>query len=200
MDFLSDNCLFSPITNDLKESLAGFVCTKEKDIESFFRNEAIDYANEMMGQSYAFIEKETKAIVCAFCVTCASISTDEMPKPFRNKMNRTIPYVKQRNTYPAILLAQLAINDSYLNLHLGDKLMSLIKIWIVKYASQVAGRYLIVDAINTPKVIEFYKRNNFNLVFPSEAEECKLSDLQSDMPLKTRFMIADLIDVKRSFL
>ena len=78
--------------------------------------------------------------------------------------------------------------------------MSLIKIWIVKYASQVAGRYLIVDAINTPKVIEFYKRNNFNLVFPSEAEECKLSDLQSDMPLKTRFMIADLIAVKRSFL
>ena len=198
MDFLSDNCILSPITDDLRNSLARFVCAKALNIESFFRNEAIDYANEMMGQSYAFVEKETKDIVCAFCVTCASISTDEMPKSFRNKMNRRIPYVKQRNTYPAILLAQLAINDLYKELHLGDKVMRLIKAWIVRYASQIAGRYLIVDAVNTPKVIEFYQRNNFKLVFETETDEQSYSEITDNKPLETRFMITDLIDIKHN--
>ena len=198
MDFLTENCRFCRISDDLKQSLAVFSCSKSEKIESFFRNEAVDYSKQMMGQSYAFVEKDSNAVVCAFCVACASVSTAEMPKKFRNKMNRLVPYVKQRDTYPAVLLAQIAIDDKYAELHLGDKLISLIKTWIVLYASQIAGRYLIVDAINIPKVIEFYQRNKFKMVFASEAEERMSCDMEDDVPLETRFMIADLIDVKNN--
>lgn len=196
MDFLTEHCVFLPVTNELKNSLVRFACAKEDKIEKFFRSEALDYADELMGQSYAFVDMDTQDIVGAFCVACASVSTSEMPKPMRNKLNRNIPYVKQRDTYPAVLLAQLAVNDKYAELHLGTKILSLIKVWIVKHASKISGRYLIVDAVNNPKVIEFYNRNGFRLVFATEEDERNHCEMSPEEVLETRFMIYDLKEVK----
>lgn len=200
MDFLTEHCVFVPVTSEMKSSLARFGCAKEDKIEKFFRSEALEYADELMGQSYAFVDKDSQDIVGAFCVACASVSTSEMPKPIRNKLNRNVPYVKQRDTYPAVLLAQFAVDDKYANLHLGTKILSLIKVWIVKHASQISGRYLIVDAVNTPKVIDFYTRNGFRLVFATEDDERLHCEMTPEEMLETRFMIYDLKEVKSSSL
>jgi len=196
MSFLEDYCSIHSLTKEILLSSGGLVCSKEPDIEKFFQKEAIDYASEYMGSSYCIIDNTTQHIVVAFCLACASVETDEMPKSMRNKLNRSIPHIKQRETYPAILLAQLAVSDEYAHLHLGDEAMDIIKMHAIALNKRLAARYLIVDAVNSPKVIDFYARNNFKMVFASEEEEKHFEGKSDEDQLNTRFMLTDLKDVK----
>ena len=56
--------------------------------------------------------------VAAFCVINTDISVDLIPKSTRNKLNRKIPYAKQRDHYPAVLIGQIAVFDAFLEYHL----------------------------------------------------------------------------------
>jgi len=196
MILLSQYYHFLSLTKEVLLSSGGLVCSREPEIEKFFKTEAIDYASEYMGSSYCLIDKDNGHMVAAFCLACASVETDEMPKSMRNKLNRSIPHIKQRETYPAILLAQLAIADEYSHLHLGDRVMDLIKMHAIALNKQLAARYIIVDAVNSPKVIDFYARNNFKMVFASEEEEKHFDGKSDEEQLNTRFMLTDLKDVR----
>ena len=68
MGFLSENCAFAPLTEQLHGALTGFDCQREPAIQDFFRNEAILNAKELMSKSYCFYKKDTMQAVAAFCV------------------------------------------------------------------------------------------------------------------------------------
>ena len=130
--------------------------------------------------------------VAAFCVISTDIAIDLIPKSTRNKLNRKIPYAKQRDHYPAVLIGQIAVFDSFMQYHLGDELMDSIKWWLRNVANLIAARYVVVDAVNHEKVLQFYMRNSFWPVFKTEEYEREANGLGNDQPLTTRFMIADL--------
>ena len=75
---------------------------------------------------------------------------------------------------------------------LRNELMDTIKWWLRNVANLVAARYVVVDAVNHPKVLDFYVRNHFWPVFKTEADEREANELEESEPLMTRFMIADL--------
>ena len=50
-------------------------------------------------------------------------------------------------------------------------MMDLIKTIAINPENTTAARYLVVDAVNTPKVISFYKNNGFKFLFTSDMEE-----------------------------
>ena len=64
-----------------------------------------------------------------------------------------------------------------------------------------ACRYLIVDAVNHPKVLDFYVRNGFQMLFDSDVEELEYLGSEDDdiigKSLRTRLMFFDLIKLKR---
>ncbi len=192
MGYLSENCAFAPLTEQLHEALTGFDCQREPAIQDFFRNEAILNAKELMSKSYCFYKKDTMQAVAAFCVINTDISVDLIPKSTRNKLNRKIPYAKQRDHYPAVLIGQIAVFDTFAKYHLGDELMDSIRWWLRNVANLIAARYVVVDAVNNEKVLQFYARNQFWTVFKTEEDERKANDLEDGQPLLTRFMISDL--------
>ena len=192
MGFLNKNCAFAPLTQQLHEALKGFDCQREPAIQEFFRNEAILNAEELMSKSYCFYRKETMEAVAAFCVINTDIAVDLIPKSTRNKLNRKIPYAKQRDHYPAVLIGQVAVFDGFTQYHLGDELMDSIKWWLRNVANLVAARYVVVDAVNHEKVLQFYARNQFWPVFKTKEDERLANELEDGKPLLTRFMIADL--------
>jgi len=192
MGFLSENCAFAPLTEKLHGMLKGFDCRREPAIQDFFRNEAILNAKELMSKSYCFYKKDTMQAVAAFCVINTDISVDLIPKSTRNKLNRKIPYAKQRDHYPAVLIGQIAVFDAFAEYHLGDELMDSIKWWLRNVANLIAARYVVVDAVNNEKVLQFYSRNQFWTVFKTEEDERKANELEDGQPLLTRFMISDL--------
>ena len=192
MGYLSENCAFAPLTEQLHEALTGFDCQREPAIQDFFRNEAILNAKELMSKSYCFYKKDTMQAVAAFCVINTDISVDLIPKSTRNKLNRKIPYAKQRDHYPAVLIGQIAVFDDFAKYHLGDELMDSIKWWLRNVANLIAARYVVVDAVNNEKVLQFYARNQFWTVFKTEEDKRKANELEDGQPLLTRFMISDL--------
>lgn len=192
MGYLSENCAFAPLTEQLHEALTGFDCQREPAIQDFFRNEAVLNAKELMSKSYCFYKKDTMQAVAAFCVINTDISVDLIPKSTRNKLNRKIPYAKQRDHYPAVLIGQIAVFDAFAKYHLGNELMDSIRWWLRNVANLIAARYVVVDAVNNEKVLQFYARNQFWTVFKTEEDERKANELEDGQPLLTRFMISDL--------
>ena len=72
------------------------------------------------------------------------------------------------------------------------RILGSIKWWLRNVANLIAARYVVVDAVNNEKVLQFYARNQFWTVFKTEEDERKANELEDDQPLLTRFMISDL--------
>lgn len=196
MAYLSEHCVFSPLTEDLISSLSGIECEQAPDIAAFFRDEAVLNERQRLSKSYCFYRKDTMEIVCAFCVSNSSISMRTMPTDTKSDFTADIPDDKRRSFYPATLIGQLAIFDGFRDKHIRDEFLNLIKVWIATEASQIGFRYLVVDAINSPKVLDFYSRNGFETLFDDEQTEKEYRGLHGRKPLRTRFMTYNLTLMK----
>lgn len=173
MSYLLDNCVFCELTREVVDAYGGFSCADE-DISEFFNVEFADYTEQLLGKSYCFVtQRGERAIVCAFTVANSCIKVDNLPNKKRNKINRKIPNAKRRSQYPAVLVGQLAVNSKFRGLHIGGEVMDFIKSWFIDPLNKTGCRYIIVDAINTPKVLQYYTDNGFSFIFSSDEEESK---------------------------
>lgn len=118
--------------------------------------------------------------------------------PFRPYLkNRPIPNIKRNSQYPAVLVGQLAVFDSFAGKHIGDEILSFIKGWFIDPLNKTGCRYIIVDASNHQKVIDFYQRNGFKFIFENIADEIEYMKLDLEPEYKrTRLMYFDLIILK----
>jgi len=186
------------MTKEIVASCGNFVCSKDDDIDKFFHEEFEDYSCQLLGKSYCFYTKQDHRMVAAFTVANSSIRVDNMPKTKRNKLNRKIPFSKQRSQYPAVLVGQLVVFDGFNGYSLGNDVLNFIKAWFIDPLNKTGCRYVIVDAINNEKVLQFYKDNGFDFIFASDEEEMKyLSNAENvaddDAFRKTRLMYFDLM-------
>lgn len=76
----------------------------------------------------------------------------------------------------------------------GSDLISFISSWFVKDDNKSGCRFLLVDAYNNPKTLNFYERNGFLYLFSTEVQEAVSLALPIDTKLKTRIMFYDLLD------
>ena len=189
------------MTKESMTSCQPFVCSKEPDINKFFHEEYLDYENQLLGKSYCFVKRDGQNVVAAFTVANSSVRVDNMPNPKRNQLNRHIPFSKQRSQYPAVLLAQLAVFDGFGGNDIGKEVVDFIKSWFINPLNKTGCRYLVVDAINTPKVLDFYRNNGFEYIFASDEEEMQYMSRSIKVDngtvfRKTRLMVYDLMQLK----
>lgn len=193
-----EQCDFMELTEEVLQQCKGFTC-KDEDITEFFTQDYADYAYQLLGKSYCFVKPDTSEIVCAFTFANSSVKVDSLPSNLRNKLNRKIPNAKRRPQYPAVLVGQLAVSDLFSGHHVGDELLDFIKSWFIDPLNKTGCRYVIVDAVNHPKVFEYYQRNGFKFLFSSDEEEWTflhnkgLEQTTPIEPMKTRLMYFDLI-------
>jgi len=193
-----EQCDFMELTEEVLKQCKDFTC-KDEDITEFFTQDYADYAYQLLGKSYCFVKPDTSEIVCAFTVANSSVKVDSLPSNLRNKLNRKIPNAKRRPQYPAVLVGQLAVSDLFSGHHVGDELLDFIKSWFIDPLNKTGCRYVIVDAVNHPKVFEYYQRNGFKFLFSSDEEEWiflhnkGLEQTTPIEPMKTRLMYFDLI-------
>ena len=193
--FIEDNCEFVEWSRPLIENCSDFSCTHDKDIENFFKNDFENYNNQLLGKSYGFVKANTSLeLVAAFTVSNSMLPVSSLPKNIKNKINRPIPNIKRNSQYPAVLVGQLAVFDSFAGKHIGDEILSFIKGWFIDPLNKTGCRYIIVDASNHQKVIDFYQRNGFKFIFENIADEIEYMKLDLEPEYKrTRLMYFDLI-------
>lgn len=196
--FIEDNCEFVEWSIPLIENCSDFSCTHDKDIENFFKNDFENYNNQLLGKSYGFVKANTSLeLVAAFTVSNSMLPVSSLPKNIKNKINRPIPNIKRNSQYPAVLVGQLAVFDSFARKHIGDEILSFIKGWFIDPLNKTGCRYIIVDASNHQKVIDFYQRNGFKFIFENIADEIEYMKLDLEPEYKrTRLMYFDLIILK----
>lgn len=196
--FIEDNCEFVEWSRPLIENCSDFSCTHDKDIENFFKNDFENYNNQLLGKSYGFVKANTSLeLVAAFTVSNSMLPVSSLPKNIKNKINRPIPNIKRNSQYPAVLVGQLAVFDSFSGKHIGDEILSFIKGWFIDPLNKTGCRYIIVDAANHQKVIDFYQRNGFKFIFENIADEIEYMKLDLEPEYKrTRLMYFDLIILK----
>ena len=127
MAFLNDRCARVPLTPKIVAACAPFSCGN-KDLDEFFSTDYLDYAKQLMGKTYAFLEIDNpREIICAFTVSNASIFTNHLPNARRKRIGKDVPQQKRDMIYPAVLIGRLGVNSKFLRQHIGTELMKSIK-------------------------------------------------------------------------
>lgn len=191
MSFLYDDCSLC----ELKEQndLAGFSCG-DKDLDDFFSNDCIAFANQLLGKTYYYsLKSDPATVVCAFTLANAGIRVSDLPNARRKKIEAHIPHVKALKDYPAVLVARLGVSSDFRSRHVGSDALRYIRYWFLEPNNKTGCRYVLVDAYNHADTLTFYESNGFQTVFSTEHQEKAYRHIEADVRLNTRLMYYDLM-------
>lgn len=114
----------------------------------------------MLARTYVFISDDDPAkIVAAVSVSNSSISMTTVSSRARNRMQRGIPNVKRKRSYPALLVGRLGVNMLFKGKGIGSQVIDYLKHWFSSNGYDSICRYLVVDAVNELHVLYFYGKN-----------------------------------------
>ena len=195
MGFLADKCIFRLLTRELIATCKPFSCCND-DLDEYFLKDSPMWGDQMYGKTYCFVLKEDpQTIVCAFSLSNETIRVDLLPNSQKKRFLKEIPKEKRIRRYPAVLIGRLGVDHRFSGKGIGTELMQIIKFWFIEPDNKAAVRYLAVDALNNSSTLNFYAKNGFTYLFKDEEQEAVCSKMK--MPLKTRYMYFDLIEVIR---
>jgi len=190
IDLLTD-CVSEVLSSD--QLITNFDCD-DRDLNDFFNYDAIHYRDQLLGQTYFFRMKETNEIVCAFSLSADSIKTYLLPGSRRKRIKEHIPHEKSLQSYPALLIGRFGVSVNWNGQGIGSQLINYIRYFCLSKYPYLA-RFLVVDAYNSPEVLNFYQKNDFLFVFSTEQQERE--NLQKTYDhielLPTRQMFYDMI-------
>ena len=206
MGYLFDNCTISLFTEELLHSCEPFSCGDE-DLDDFFSSKALEYTEFRMGKTFCFrLRSDMRKIVSMMTLSYDSIRIYDLPRSRRDAMLKITHHKKTLKRYPGVLIGRLAVNDAeeFKRKGIGSEMIDIVKQWYRSDEIKAGCRMLIVDALNKPEVLAFYRKNGFETLFTSEQqedfyvnppkdEEQRLMRLANPIKLETRLMFTDLL-------
>lgn len=138
-----------------------FNCEINSDLTNFIHSTALDFEDRQIARTFVLINSNKSEVVGYFTISMKSLSTNGMSKTSIKKIDGVS---NSRVCIHSFLIGQLGISDNYSEYKLGTLLLddAFSKIEIAH--NLVAGRYILVDAINHKKVINFYSEYGFALL------------------------------------
>ena len=204
MSFVEEFCFHCPYTEEVAKECHEFHCG-EADLDDFFSKDAFEYEEFRMGKSYCIrLNDAPKTIVAIYTVSSDSIRIFDLPRSRRDAMLKITHHRKRLKRYPGILIGRLGVNSEFAHQGIGSQVLDVIKLWFDSSVVKAGCRFLIVDALNKPNVLDFYRKNGFETLFTSEQqedfyvnppkdEEQRLMRLANPIKLETRLMFTDLL-------
>ena len=121
-------------------------------LNQFLRRKARKHLSEMLAITYLVYDLQHNLVGYYTLSSDTMPATDIIQSRFQNG--------KLYHAYPAIKIGRFAIDEKYKGVDLGTDIMDYIKLRFSTEPQNVASRFLLVDAYNIDKVIEFYKDKN----------------------------------------
>jgi len=131
-------------------------------LKSFLKNQAKDFQESMVAQTYVCIEidekgKEDGRVIAYITLTCSEIDLRESYKL------EDCAYANKYDSLPAVKIARLAVDSRFQKHGLGAILVDLtIAIAIDEIAPMIGCRFVVTDA--KQEALEFYKKQGFTLL------------------------------------
>lgn len=191
---LERDAIMRPYTSEVASYCTPFSC-EDNDLDEFFSKDAFLYENEMLDKTYAWIRTDNPTQILGL-VTLAndSVKAQFMANSARNRIQRSVTNAKRGMNYPAVLIGRLGVSSKFRGrgLHIGSQILDFLKGWFRSFDNKTGCRFIVVDAYNNDKTLNFYKKNGFKPLYKTEEEERSFLGLTSEEPLGTRFMFFDL--------
>lgn len=149
----------------LKVALSYFRCSKNKDVEKFLHENAIDFAIQKKSITYIVFDDESAYILGYFTLTHKSIEIPITEKKYsKNTIKRLSKFAQQNNegtawSASAFLIAQFAKNENIPeNIEFsGAELMDDAFDVLFDVQHKIGGGIVYLDAIEEPHLKEFYE-------------------------------------------
>ncbi len=116
----------------------------DEDLNEFLTQEAKYYQKELLSVTYLVYHQQK--IVAYFSLLNDTIRLEDTEKKVRNRINRRIPYSKQRNHYAAAKIGRLAVDKQYAHQGIGEFLLNNICMMLLT-DHKLGCRFLTVDAV-----------------------------------------------------
>ena len=160
-----------------------------------------------MGKTYCLIEvltpEETNQlgkeyrIIVAFTVANDCLRIYDLPNNRRKKLTESTH--KHLKRYPAVLIGRLGVNKDYRGKGYGSEILDYVKNWFSEPENKTGCRFVIVDALNSPRVLKFYSENKFRFLFSTDTQELAYEKVNANQEKpNTRLMYFDLLDLSNS--
>ena len=122
-----------------------FMCS-ESDLNDFLTEEAMYYQEELLSVTYlVYYDGQLAAY---FSLLNDLIRLEETEKSVRNRINRKIPFSKQRNHYAAVKLGRLAVDCRFAHQGIGETILKVIPTMFLP-RNKTGCRFLTVDALSS---------------------------------------------------
>ncbi len=195
-----ENYSFKFLSSSIISSCKPFSCgTKQNDndLNDFFSSDFLSYEENLFGKTYCFVDEKNNEIVCAFTVSNDSVKASFMDNSSKRRIRKKLAQSKATlKSYPAVLIGRLGVNLKYQQYKLGSQLLDFIKSWFIDGMNKTGCRFILVDAYNDEKPLNYYFKNDFAAIFKSEKEEKDYYKIKSEDCLRTRLLFFDLIRLK----
>jgi len=201
MDYqqLLATCDFTLATPEKIASCESFTCGDDKDakdLNEFFSKDAIGYYRHLLGKTYFFcLKSNPRKIVTAFTVAYEGIKlTNKIAEEVQQQfLEDTDLQDKDIKRFPGVLLGRLGTDVTFAGKGYGSAVMNFIKVFF-RTNVKAGCRFIIVDALNNERTINFYLNNGFKYLIEEERAEAKYVGIGvGRLPLHTRLMYFDLL-------
>ena len=145
-----------------------FKCSDE-DLNEFLLLEAKDYQEQLLTVTYLLQNPKTSEVVAYFSLLNDTIKFEEDDNKTRNRINRRIPYEKQRTHYPAVKIGRLAVSENYSHQGIGEQILDYVKS-LYAFNARSGCRFITVDAY--ADAVPFYiNRGGFKIFTDSDEND-----------------------------
>ncbi|AAP76874.1 hypothetical protein [Helicobacter hepaticus] len=139
----------------LSQALCAFSCSKNKELETFIREKAIQLEKQHHTRTYLILKGNTIQAFFALAVNLLETSTlsKTLIKKLSSNHNANTQYI------PCFIIGQLGKSDD--SVIKGDEIMEIALSILLEIHNYLGTRFVLLDAVNVLKVIEFYERHKF---------------------------------------
>lgn len=164
---------------DIDEDRPSFDCGDD-DLNEFYAVDSKHNAKHLMAVTY--VVERGGSVVAFFSLSNDSIKKQNLRPGVFDVITDLIPSQKRYSTLPAVKIGRLATSCSCQSSGIGSDILDYLKYWFTT-GNKTGCRFIVVDAYNNSRTLQFYNRNGFSFLQDSDIER------------KTRLMIFDLMTV-----
>ena len=118
----------------------------EKDLTEFLHKDAMNYQDELLSVTY--LVYYDGRLAAYFSLLNDVVRLEETEKRVRNRINRKIPFSKQRNHYAAVKLGRLAVDKNFSHQGIGETILKVIPMMFLP-RNKTGCRFITVDALSS---------------------------------------------------
>lgn len=154
-----------------------FSCSRNKDVESFLLNKAIRFETALAAATHLIINEQGN-ILAYFTLSFKEIEVEVS----KSQLKKLTAGLSNDSHLRVLLIGQIGKNEKVIDnpVKLPD-ILNHIYAQLYKAQRVLGGRVVILECENTPKLLELYKQNKFQI----------LNTIGSENGLKTLFFIPD---------